>query len=221
MLSSAALQWIAVAAMTIDHIGYYFCGNFWPLRVIGRLAMPIFCLLLAEGFVYTKSRPRYFARLIIFGAAALAPHMALAVLMHEHPSLNVLFTLALSLIALVCVEKKRWYLLGLLPIFALAILVDFEYGIWGVLMTIGFYFARQLFKHNRPILILAQLLVLAAANISLLFQYGWMIQLWAIAAIVPIALYSGKKGHRVGGYFFYLYYPLHLFIILAIKLFVY
>ncbi len=221
MISSAALQWIAVIAMTIDHVGLYLCGDFWPMRVIGRLAMPIFCLLLVEGFCHTRSRSRYLARLLIFAFAALIPHLTLAVLTHVSFSLNVLFTLALSLLALVCVEKGRWCLLGLIPIFALVIFFPFEYGIFAVLAVIGLYYARKLFSHNRAFLILAQLLVLAAMNISLYLQAGWLLQLWAIAAIVPIALYSGEKGHRMGGRFFYYYYPLHLFAILIIKLLFY
>jgi len=221
MISSAVLQWIAVVAMTIDHIGYYFCNDFFPLRAIGRLAMPIFLFLLVEGFVHTRSRARYFSRLIIFAIAAFAPHWALSVLMHAPFTMNVLFTLALSLLALICVYKKGWFYLGLIPILALVLCFDFEYGICAVLAAVGFYFARTLFANNRPFRILAQFLVLTAMNITLYLQTGWAVQLLAIAAIIPIALYSGKKGHRVGGYFFYLYYPLHLFVMLATKLFLY
>ena len=221
MISSALLQWIAVIAMTIDHIGLYLCGDAWPMRVIGRLAMPIFCFMLVEGFCHTSSRSRYFARLLIFAFAAFVPHLTLAVITHTTLSLNVLFTLAFSLLALACIDRGRWYFLGLIPVFALMICFPFEYGIFAILAVIGLYYARKLFYHNRPLRVLAQLLVLAAMNISLYLQTGWLLQLWAIAAIIPIALYSGKKGRRIGGRFFYYYYPLHLFVILLIKLLFY
>ena len=221
MISSAILQWLAVIAMTIDHIGYYFCNDFLPLRIIGRIAMPIFLFFIVEGFFHTRSRSRYFIRLLICALAAFLPHWVLAVLMHAPFTINAVFTLALAFLAIACLNRKGWVLLCLIPIFALAICFDFEYGICGILTAVGFYYARLVFANNRIVRNFAQFLVLAAMNITLYLQTGWAVQLFAIAAIIPIAVYNGKKGHRVGGYFFYLYYPLHLFVMLATKLFLY
>ena len=63
MLSSSALQWIALITMTIDHIGFLLFQKLTILRIIGRIAMPIFVFCLAEGFIHTKSRQKYFMRL--------------------------------------------------------------------------------------------------------------------------------------------------------------
>ena len=67
MISSAALQWIALITMTLDHIGLYFFPNQILFRIIGRIAMPIFVFTLAEGFIHTKSRQKYFMRLGMLG----------------------------------------------------------------------------------------------------------------------------------------------------------
>ena len=53
--------------MTLDHIGLYFFPNQILFRIIGRIAMPIFVFTLAEGFIHTKSRQKYFMRLGMLG----------------------------------------------------------------------------------------------------------------------------------------------------------
>ena len=49
------LKIIAFVTMAIDHIGYVFFPQYMWLRVIGRLAFPIFAYCLALGCVYTKN----------------------------------------------------------------------------------------------------------------------------------------------------------------------
>ena len=105
MLSSSALQWIALITMTIDHIGFLLFPKLTILRVIGRIAMPIFVFCLAEGFIHTKSRQKYFMRLGI-----LAVISELVFILERYYTgfdlpLNVVMTLALSFIAMLCAEK--------------------------------------------------------------------------------------------------------------------
>ena len=69
MLSSSALQWIALITMTIDHIGFLLFPKLTILRVIGRIAMPIFVFCLAEGFIHTKSRQKYFRSFNVVGSS--------------------------------------------------------------------------------------------------------------------------------------------------------
>ena len=79
------LKLIAVISMLVDHMAYLFIGVglltpalqageevpalfllYRVLRAIGRMAFPVFCFLLVEGFLHTKSRRRYAIRLGIF-----------------------------------------------------------------------------------------------------------------------------------------------------------
>ena len=52
-------------SMLIDHIGVAMFPNVMILRIIGRLAFPIFAYMIAEGCFYTKNKARYF--FMIFG----------------------------------------------------------------------------------------------------------------------------------------------------------
>ena len=52
-LPQEGLKLIACAAMLLDHIGAVFCSGI-GLRIIGRIAFPIYCFLLAEGIHYTR-----------------------------------------------------------------------------------------------------------------------------------------------------------------------
>jgi len=58
-LTGNQLKIIAVLAMTIDHIGVMIFPKVLFLRIIGRLAFPIFAYMLAEGCVYTRSKTKY------------------------------------------------------------------------------------------------------------------------------------------------------------------
>jgi hypothetical protein len=69
LLSSSTLKLIGCILMAIDHIGYHLFPKILILRVIGRLAMPIFAFMIAEGCHYTKNKLKHF--LLIFGSGII------------------------------------------------------------------------------------------------------------------------------------------------------
>ena len=99
------LKLIAIAAMTVDHIGALIYPEALWLRIIGRLAMPIIAFLLVEGFHHTRHLGRYLMRLLIF--ALLAQPVYRLVFPH---GLNVLFDLLVGLCVIWAVERirSRW-----------------------------------------------------------------------------------------------------------------
>jgi hypothetical protein len=99
------MKWIAVLLMTIDHFGLYFSGMI-PIeietlcRLLGRLAFPMFAYLISLGYRRTRSVPKYFLRLAFFAVAGQVLLEFTAARTGAFVFRNVLFTFALSLIAL-------------------------------------------------------------------------------------------------------------------------
>lgn len=220
-LSQEVLKLIACVSMLIDHIGYSFFPTVLWLRYIGRLAFPIYCFLLAEGAYYTRSPSRYALRLGIGAVLAEIPFDLLffrtLTLSHQ----NVMLTLLLGFAMLLCMKKTpKLYLqpLWVIPFYLAAEFLNTDYSGRGILLIALFYLTRP--YHWR---FLAQMLMLA-----LLFArpdssgvLPWTA--WAVLAMIPIALYSGRKATsakwvQTG---FYLFYPVHLVLLFLIRVGIY
>ena len=115
VLDGTALKIIAMISMIFDHVG----DNFFPemvwMRIIGRMAMPIFAFCIAEGFAHTHDKAKYLRRMLIFGVVSEVPFdlvTARKVLEFSHQ--NIMFTFAWAIIGLLIFDKvgtsslKRW-----------------------------------------------------------------------------------------------------------------
>lgn len=214
-LTSNQLKIIAMAAMTLDHIGLVLLPEIPVLRLVGRLAMPIYAYLIAEGCKYTRNRGRYLARLFCLGAVCQAVYFIAERSLYQ--CVLITFSLSVCLIGAVDRAIKRktpaaWALAGaaagaaafvclglprILPGFEL------DYGLLGALLPAAAYFGGLPWFTG----------VLAAL--------AWVsggIQWWSLGALLPLLLYNGRRGTLQLGTFFYLYYPLHLAVIWAIGL---
>lgn len=213
-LTGNQLKLLAMAAMTCDHIGLSLLPQYVFLRIIGRLAFPIFAYMIAEGCRYTRSKARY---LLSLAVVALVCQVVYFVAMRSlYMCVMVTFSLSVGLIWLldIFLEKKKafWGLLFLAGVAAvyfvssvlpsLWIHTDFaiDYGFLGIMLPVLIYSGK-----TQP-----QRLLLAAVGLLLLaLQYGG-VQVLSLAALIPLAMYSGKRGKAKLKYLFYLYYPLHL-----------
>ena len=214
-LSQEGLKTIACITMLLDHMGaVLFPQNLW-LRIIGRMAFPIYCFLLAEGAHHTKNPGKYALRLFMGLVLAEIPYdLALyGTISFAHQS--VMFTL---LLAFLSIQSTRYFsgpmrLIGLIPIIA-AELLHTDYGAMGVLTAVLFYITRNM--EEKRLLQTVGLLALGLSVISTSF-----IQPLAILAMIPISLYSGKKTthSKALQWGFYLFYPVHLLVLLMISVF--
>lgn len=87
----------------------------------------------------------------------------------------------------------------LLPILLSGTDYAVDYGIWGILLPVGVYFAPQ--KYRLP--------VAAAVLVVLCMELG-DIQWYSLGALVLLALYNGRRGKANIKHLFFLYYPAHL-----------
>ena len=117
--SSFVLKIIAFLTMTIDHIGvmastYYLVGTWVDVfRIIGRLAMPLFCFMIVEGVLHTKSFKKYALRL---GILAILISTSLLLLV-SIPQLgfsgvrgfgNIFIDLLMGATAIYCLRQDKW-----------------------------------------------------------------------------------------------------------------
>lgn len=85
-LNAFQLKLFALVIMTIDHIAYFEAIPMDPvwntrMRIVGRIAAPLFLYLVTEGLRHTRSKPRYILRLYIAGTAVAAVNVLIMLLM--------------------------------------------------------------------------------------------------------------------------------------------
>lgn len=230
-LNGFHLKLIAICTMLIDHMGYtLFPGVMW-LRCVGRVAFPIFCFLIAEGCVYTHDRKKYALRLLVFALLSEIPFNLMNSGMIWDPyDQNVLWTLLTG--ALVCwlidwALKKctplSFVLTGAAMVAAYWLLEigNTDYGGWGMLLVAAFYGVHRA-PSGAVVKMIAQAFGLAFFSIGVMGGY-LSIELWSLAALVPIWLYNGQRGfsHKAVQYGFYAFYPVHILILSLIAMYRY
>lgn len=230
-LNGFHLKLIAICTMLIDHMGYtLFPGVMW-LRCVGRVAFPIFCFLIAEGCVYTHDRKKYALRLLVFALLSEIPFNLMNSGMIWDPyDQNVLWTLLLG--ALVCwlmdwALKKctplSFVLTGAVMLAAYWLLENgnTDYGGWGMLLVAAFYGVHRA-PSGAVVKMIAQAFGLAFFSIGVMGGY-LSIELWSLAALVPIWLYNGQRGfsNKAVQYGFYAFYPVHILALSLIAIYRY
>ena len=229
ILSQEALKLIACMTMLIDHFGHAIIPElsvpnmaqlYYACRIMGRLAFPIYCFLLAEGMRYTRNQKKYILRLGIGILLAEIPYDILFDGRFTWDSQNVMVTLTLGAVMLLCMDKtqKKWLKpLMILPFALLAELTKCDYGGWGIAMIAAFALFERLPQQSIAIFLVNYMMNSAAVPV---FGAYVSVQLFAVLAMVPICFYSGKKltHSKLLQWAFYLFYPLHLLILWIILL---
>lgn len=219
------LKIIAFVTMTIDHIGAVFFPEAVVLRIIGRIAFPLFAYCLVIGYARTGNIKKYLRRLFLFAILSQPFYLPLF-----YPKaipaifsggsfqtfwgnfhLNVGFELFLGLLALDGLHRKRW------GIFAAAVLLSclpaVEYGLYGMLL----------------ILLIGGTLRLSAGQFSLtvgiylflgFFMSGFLTidsQGFALLAL-PFMLIPTDFKIRIPRWLSYGFYPAHLALLYALTI---
>lgn len=201
----------AVMAFMQENGALYFGMLF--MRIIGRIAFPIFCFLLVEGFLHTSNVKKYVTRLAIFALITEVPfNLALSGSPFFIQYQSVMVTLLLAMLML-CgvkwVEGKEWKkfvrAIACLAIVAAAAgaatLLQTDYKWSGVLCVAGIYYFSKQGKKVRGAFLGCAFLIMAG-----------LMEVFALIGVAFIAFYNGKRGMKMK-YFFYAFYPAHLFLL--------
>lgn len=218
-LSSSDLKFIALCTMTIDHIGAVLLPQYLFLRIIGRIAFPIYCFLLVNGLFHTKDCRKYVGRLVIFALISeVFFDLTFFGTVYAPQHQNVFFTLAIGLIMIYILENIRGkaifkmiflnFIAELLVVILgcmLAYFLQTDYSFFGIIMIYGFY----IFRYNRFLSCLFQV------YINVVIMGG--VQSFAILSLPFVCLYNGKPGTKKHKWLFYIYYPAHLMMIFMLE----
>lgn len=245
-LSINQIKVIAAVSMLIDHVGYFIFPKVTLLRVIGRLAFPLFAFCIAEGCRYTRNRLRYWLQMVICavvfqvvaifsvgGFDAFLGGNALSLV-----PINIFGTFSVGI--LICylfdaVKSKKGlgfilFLLVVFVVYAVSRYVEFDYGFVGTLVPLSaFVFDQKQEKTDEPRLDLepkvpasnvgkwAKFLCFTLALLTLSSTCGWNVQYYCLFAVPILSLYGGHYGSKKYKYWFYVFYPVHLILIYAVN----
>lgn len=208
-INTFTLKMIAIAAMLMDHVGAVLFPQILFLRVIGRIAFPIFAYTLVEGFMHTHDVKKYMMRMGILALISEIPFdLAIAGVLLKFGHQNVFFTLFLGLVMLHLMTKAPNVFAKVMCVLAILLLSEFlrtDYNSNGLLMILCYYLFRNY-----------KVLKFGGVAFVNLFLMG-TIQRYAVFSIIPIALHNGEQGPKWKG-FFYGFYPVHLFILYLLSL---
>lgn len=194
------------------------------MRLIGRMAFPIYCFLLVEGFLYTRSVKKYALRLLLFAFLSEIPFdLALTGSWWSMDYSNVFFTLVIGLVLIWAVsyiekfyefwQEKQWdnflgtLVVAMMGIVAVAVFGGFadmilktDYGFAGIIAILILY----LFRRTRELGFTLTVLALSVFSSST--------EILALLMLVPMMKYDGSRGKNIK-YVFYAFYPVHLLIL--------
>lgn len=204
------MQILAMLTMLIDHIGAIFFPGEMSWRYIGRIAFPIYCYALVQGHLHTSSRPKYVLRLLLIALLAQIPYnLALS-----PDGWNVVFTLLLSVLVLMILDKLPNAWLGLPIVAAAVVLMEYyplDYNAYGLLLVLIFRYTRSYG------IVLAHLML----NLVYLFYYGWVVQMLSLLPTVLIACFPALRSwlerRRLPRWVWWSFYPAHLAVLAIIK----
>ncbi|MCI8624197.1 MAG: hypothetical protein HFG26_11135 [Provencibacterium sp.] len=241
-LNAFTLKIIAIASMTLDHL-YFYLYKAVPLpiglRILGRLAAPIFLYLIAWSFDYTRSRPRFLLRLYLWSAGVELFALAVNARNPDPPGFPLDTHISITLFSIVfCLyalrqarEARKAGKAGcvLLWISALAALWLFPVYLPLLLPAGPAAFLRALlpspfFADGGPALVLFgtglyfvkdrpwALGVYYSLYSLLSIRLHGSLQVYMIFALPLLLSYNRRRGPRLR-LFFYLYYPLHAYLL--------
>ena len=224
VLTSNGLKCIAVAAMFFDHFFSVFlvqeglAGSL--LRITGRVAAPIMCYLVAEGFAHTRNVRKYLGRLFLFAVLSHFPYVAYFHLTWWKAT-SVIWGLFLGLLALTLAKSgKLSFPLKLAAVLACCLLAyPADWNYIGVLWILYFGLYQGDFKKQMLSFALIGIIVFLIPD---LYHFGWehTYQFGIFLAIPLLYLYNGKRGRksRLIKWGFYVFYPVHLVLLELLRL---
>ena len=231
-LNLFTLKFIAIFAMTIDHVAWA-CIPFDSvlgqiMHVVGRFTIPIMCFAIVEGYIHTGNVVKYALRLLIFGIISATPFYMFFGSMYGYRQ-NIIIDLLIALLTIMIAASENNSLSAkIIAIICLGI-ISATLGGWPILPMVYvliFYFFRNKFGKiclffsiaTVVMVVVVTLFSVINGNTHILnLDWKWYDKLYLLGFVLPLGLiyfYNGEKGgNRFSSTFFYVYYPSHLLVL--------
>lgn len=244
-LNSFQLKIFAMILMVLDHISTYIPNLPFNLiisfNLVGRIVAPIFFFFIVEGFFHTRSKTKYAIRLFTWALIMFCGSKLVVMIFNRDIGLhnNIFLSLGMSILLMSTIEwiknnKKNMKIIFIGIIGALAVItlsVFTEASIHGIIATLIFYFLRgKKRKMALTYISISLLMNIISPFINFMntpdFSFIHLLQAdlqWAEILSIPfIMMYNGKRGlnTKFTKYLFYIFYPIHLWIIYILGYFV-
>lgn len=234
------LKYIAVVAMTIDHIAWAFVPDGSILAIImhfiGKITAPIMFFSAVEGYHHTKNINKYIARLALFAVISWFPFVYFTyggiLTDMNYTKANVIYTILLGVIVIHIRREIKNPIIKVVLILCLIIFcIPADWGTLGIIIIIVFdyfygSFKNQAFGYCMIVFLEARVLSMLTQPFSNLIYFQtfnidmeyYMRSIPNVGMFIPIILlyfYNGQKGKgsNFSKWFFYVFYPLHLLIL--------
>ena len=238
IFDSNMVKTIAIIAMTIDHITWMIYPGYPKemlpiiLHTIGRITCPIMCYFIAEGYHYTKDINKYTKRLFVFAFISRFAYVFASTSFVDWKSFipfyygsalnqtSVMWSLAWGLVMLRVVNSKKIESNLMKVLFVILIcLISFpsDWSCVASLCILAFGTNRGKLK-TQVLWMIFYVAIYATVYFFAIDKIYGLLQMAVVLSIPIIMMYNGKRGNnervnRIMKWLFYLYYPLHLFII--------
>lgn len=234
-LNAFQIKVFSLILMLMDHL-YFAFPKVFPLwfHPLSRVVAPIFAYLLVEGFFYTRSRLKYNIRLWGWAVFMQVGNIAINTLLKSKGVSvhnNIFFTLALGLTIISLLEyskdkvgaNKIMLMAGAIFMLPLSFLTE------GGMAVIPFILITYLFRNSNKKKIIGYIALSIVLFIMSYVPYPTIEETinmmmynsdFLLILVIPfILMYNGERGmnNKFSKYLFYVFYPMHLWIIAFIE----
>ncbi|MBE5794031.1 MAG: hypothetical protein E7323_05045 [Clostridiales bacterium] len=231
---TSLLKLLALVFMLIDHIGARVLPGIQELRILGRIAFPLYAWCLVVGSVKTRNLPLYAFRMLMM--AVLSQPLYMMGLQHTYQELNILFTLTVALVAIYGIQKRFMFSQIWVPVLCYLLLgyIQVDYGWKGLTFILILYLARES-RRGLIAAFLAYCLFWGSGSATVNNLFGWELPFLKWAGIkqplqaffklqtmawlaLPLIAIPTNSGFKMPKWLGYALYPMHLVLLIILRL---
>ena len=231
--NTGLLKWIALIFMFIDHAGKMCFPTLPEMRILGRIAFPLYCWCMVVGAANTRSFPKYLLRIALVGIVSQPLYMV--ALHHPWTKFNIFLTLFVALLGLWGLRAKKFLSHIWAPVLALILghFLSVDYGWKGILLMYLLWAVKDS-RAGIAAVMLPFCLFWGSGSSAVYSLFGWnfaaflrtplgtlaapFLKLQGLALLaLPLMLWNLPGRVRLPKWVGYAIYPAHLVLLIGLE----